>query len=484
VNPPAPDVRYVVLSDLHLGDRDSLLTSVTQEGVVDPASASPALVALAGCLHDLVDANRGSGPVTLILNGDLLELAFGSGAAALNTFERLGEVLFRPDRSLFDRILVVPGNHDHHLWEMGRETDYRSMVGEGRYARGELPSPRHVTPLNPANAVPSVLLDTVLSHVDPVPGDAFPAPPVRLVYPNLALVDKDQDRVVVLHHGHYVEPLYHAFSRLRRILFPDRPFPETVHDIEAENFAWIDFVWSLFGRSGGAGDDAQQVFDMLLYPERTQAFARDLAARAAPALSMPFLPVVWLRRLVLEQVFLRFAARASTERTKFHVVCSEQTIQGIRSYLFGPAFRQIADEVGRVPHDVCFVMGHTHKPFERELTGGDPGRSVRVYNTGGWVIDALDPDPAFGASVLLLSDSLDVASLRVFNDGTSDGHYRVAVRTTPESEAHDPFVASIRATIAGREGRTTDPWLALADALRSEVALRRRLHRERRRHRA
>jgi hypothetical protein len=116
------------------------------------------------------------------------------------------------------------------------------------------------------------------------------------------------------------------------------------------------------------------------------------------------------------------------------------------------------------------------------LSGGQPERAVRVYNTGGWVIDALEPDPAFGASVVLVSRSLDVVSVRIFNDGNSDGHYRVGVRTAKGSESA-LLTERVRGAIARRQSEADDPWQELSRALRQEVSLRRRLHHERRRRR-
>ena len=286
--------------------------------------------------------------------------------------------------------------------------------------------------------MPSLLLNTVLNHLDHdgcAGEDAGVEPEVRILYPNMALVNTARDRALVLHHGHYVETLYHFFSRLRRVIFPDRPLPTTVAAIEAENFAWIDFVWSLFGRSGGAGEDVQRVFDMLLYPNRTRDFVTGLAERTAPVVKMPFLPFRWMREFVLRHVFLRITRRLSTERTRFQVVCSDSTVAGTRSFLFGPTFRQLKEEVGSIPADVTFAFGHTHKPFEMRIEGGDPARTVDVYNSGGWVVDALDPDPAFGASVLLVNEDLDVACLRVFTDGEHDAQYTASVRA-PDDGPH------------------------------------------------
>lgn len=466
-------VRYVVLSDLHLGDRDSLFTSLDPDGSVDPTAASPVLTAVADVLRTVAQANGAAGPPTLILNGDIVELAFGSVAGALNTFQRLGEEVLRPGGEACDRILYLPGNHDHHLWEMARETQYRMNLAEGDHERGDLPAPQHVTPLDPVAAVPSMLLNTVLRQVE---HDAHEEDghvhDVRILYPNMALVDPALDRGVLLHHGHYVEPLYHFFSRLRRLFFPDRPPPETVADIEAENFAWIDFVWSLFGRSGGAGEDVERVFDDLRYPERTRELALGLADRVAPLVKMPYLSMTWMRRFILKKIFMNVAKLASTERNKLQVVLSDRTRAGIRSYLFGPAIRQFREEIGPCPTSMAFVFGHTHKPFELVMEGDGSGGPVEVYNSGGWVVDTLSPDPAFGGALVLIGEELEVASVRVFNDG-SDRDYRAAVRSPESMGPPSAFATRIQSLIDASRASPDGPWEVLERTLRHEVRVRR-----------
>ena len=77
------DIRYISLSDLHLGAENSLLTrltSVSDDAVhlkADPTTASDVMVQLANCLRLLISQNRGPQKPTLILNGDALELALG-----------------------------------------------------------------------------------------------------------------------------------------------------------------------------------------------------------------------------------------------------------------------------------------------------------------------------------------------------------------------------------------------------------------------
>ena len=57
---PGTDIAYVFLSDLHLGEEDSLMTCLDPESTeADPFKPSPVLERLVDCLRDLVGSNRG-----------------------------------------------------------------------------------------------------------------------------------------------------------------------------------------------------------------------------------------------------------------------------------------------------------------------------------------------------------------------------------------------------------------------------------------
>ena len=66
-------LRWVCLSDTHFGAENSLLSHVSDDASVDPDSASPVLEGLIACLREVVP--RGAPLPTLVLNGDILELA-------------------------------------------------------------------------------------------------------------------------------------------------------------------------------------------------------------------------------------------------------------------------------------------------------------------------------------------------------------------------------------------------------------------------
>ena len=117
-------IRWICISDLHLGALNSLLTPVDADGErVDPGRPSPVLTALCDALRTF---RMGDEPPELVVLGDLFELALGTTADAAATFAQLIRGL-RPgsrDGVVAPRIRFVPGNHDHHLWTRARGASY------------------------------------------------------------------------------------------------------------------------------------------------------------------------------------------------------------------------------------------------------------------------------------------------------------------------------------------------------------------------
>ena len=65
-----------------------------------------------------------------MLNGDILEFALATDDTALSVFEQFIDLAFPVDgEPIFDdRVLYLPGNHDHHLWETARERQYAHHI--------------------------------------------------------------------------------------------------------------------------------------------------------------------------------------------------------------------------------------------------------------------------------------------------------------------------------------------------------------------
>ena len=465
---PAPSIRYVCLSDLHLGAANSVLTRLRRDEA-DTHHPSPVLETLVEGLAELVAANDGPRP-TLVLAGDVLEMALSGAHVAAMVFDQFLQLTMAPGHRLFDdTILFVPGNHDHHVWEMAREREYAAYVRSVPVGQPLRPQ-WHVTPAFSDGDAPGIADQLLNALVQRRPEMAHVT--VRAVYPNLGLRSADGSRVVLVHHGHFVEPLYLLVSALKRLTFPGDQPSLGVEGWEEENFAWIDFFWSTLGQSGTAGRDVSLLYDML----QSDAAISGLVVTVARALSRA--PAGgrrrWPRRLeagAFGWTARRAAVRiAAHERRRPENALSAAAERGLGAYLDGPVRHQIDKELGRRHHEVGFVFGHTHKPFERTWTSAAFPRSVQMLNTGGWVVDSDVPEPHQGAAVVLLDDALEMVSLRCYNQSARREDYRVALSSLSPPDRR-PLYDHLALLVNSEKA----PWSTLAHACAELVSERHRV---------
>jgi hypothetical protein len=464
-----PDVRFVCLSDLHLGATNSLLTRLDSSAAADPSAPSAVLEHLVGALRWLIEQNDSATRPTLILNGDILELALAEDNTAAMTFQQLIDLAFPPGARLFDdTLLYLPGNHDHHEWEVARERQYAAYVAKMPLGQ-RLQVPWHTSHLRSRADLPFVeaeLLTTIIRRRADL-ADVV----VQAAYPNLAVGPEatgDERKVVVFHHGHFLEPTYRLMTSLRSLLFPHSKPGLDVWDWEADNFAWIDFVWSTLGRSGAAGRDVQLLYAMLASEDATDALVGNLAGAASRRIPGPGFVKA------LGKVLLRLPARflvhrfGTLERANLATPLSPRAAAGLRDYVGGPMARQLdREQPGAREGTVSFVYGHTHKPYEALLPVDGYRQPLAVYNTGGWVVDTLEPAPVQGAAVTVVDEVGDVASVRIYNQ-VGDDEWRVRVSGPPE-QAANPLQQRLSSIV----DPDADPWRALSTVVQSGVTERR-----------
>ncbi len=453
-------VRWVCLSDLHLGALNSVLTAVAVDGEsVDKSVPSPVLTALCDGLRTLAPTGD---PPELVILGDLFELALSSTDQAAATFAHLVRGL-RPGEvgaAVSPLLRFVPGNHDHHLWRRARGEWYLDHI-ETLPAAQELPPEAYVTSLLPAHQrlpVRDRLIELLASRAE-----TGAKVSVEQSYPNVGMASASGERVVVLSHGHFIEPLYRAMSGLTAVFGRGTPGSPSLESLEAHNGPWIDFFWSSMGDAAGFSTVARGLYESLQSEEAIEAelaaIRRTIARRPEGHL-----------RHHLEGLFAAEALGELLKRSfkrERHVadVLSDTADSGLRDFLSGPVAKQVGEEVGS-PREAVFVFGHTHKPFTETRTVARLAPSVSVVNTGGWVVDSPVPEPNKGASVVLVDDRLDVAVLRVYDQGT--GPAAVRLETLP-GEEDNPLVGELRELVD--PGR--DPWLALAQAAAASQCERR-----------
>jgi UDP-2,3-diacylglucosamine pyrophosphatase LpxH len=462
-----PDIRYVILSDLHFGAENSVLTRLLPGDVrVDLSAPGNVMKALVECLRAVVDANAPSDRPTLILNGDVLELALADDHVAATVFEQFVELTFsRSDPMFAQTAYFVPGNHDHHLWESARERHYAQYVRSVPIGDPLQPAwhSTRLRVLHDDQPLAAELL-TALAH------RAGPSCDMELqtVYPNLGFVSHDGRRAVVIHHGHYVESMYTLMSTLNLMMFEDA-LPEEVWEWESENFAWIDFFWSTLGRSGDVGKNVALAYDALRSSAATERLIDNLSQGLAEQLPTGRLrrrAVARAARIVLNHAATRAAA---AERRHPAAILSADAEEGLRRYVEGPVFRQLRRECnGEVPGELTFIFGHTHKPFAEPRSFSGFTEPVKVFNTGGWVVDDLKPMPLHGAAVVLVDEHLDAVLLTMYTQHDNPGDYRVTVTTADGTES------DLSREIAALLDPARDPWRGFAVATADAVAERNR----------
>jgi hypothetical protein len=461
-----PNIRYICISDLHLGADNSLPTQLgSKPGSVKPERPSEVLEGLANCLKELVRYNERACKPTLILNGDALELALAEDNIALMAFDRFIELMFpvNGDRLIDPKIIFNPGNHDHHLWETAREAQYVEFLQGKRSKKvgADLPVPWHTTHMFDPDLVDSALLNAVIARHPHMTAQGVH---VGTVYPNLCLLNADESKCAIFSHGHFVEPIYTLMSTIGDFVFPKRKAPKQIWEIETENFAWIDFFWSAMGRSGEVGKDIEVIYDMLLVPDARKRFIRQLARagghhwfRSAPKLGE------WLGLLSTPFLSKLLNRVGSLEKRQPGEALTAAARKGLRAFIEGPLATQFMEHKKAKQARTTFVFGHTHKPFSTLLNFDHFPDTMNVYNSGGWVVDTTDTEPAHGGAIVLVDEDMNAVSLRMYNETQRGQVYPVRVEAV-DSDANPLYIHAAQLVKSDQ-----NPWRSFSHVVAENV---------------
>lgn len=479
------NVRYVCLSDLHFGEDHSLFSNLSAAGSkVDYSQPSPVMVQFVNCLRTILPNKDNLEKRTLILNGDILELAFcemNYGATIFKQFVKL--IMPRDSEALFDEIIFIPGNHDHHLWEIARETQYLEYLNR-HPPKKALPRPWHTTSLfleDEEHRIKAHLLTEVAREY-------LKNRPIWIAYPNLALLNKDKSKCVAFHHGHFTENIYWLMSRIKTRLFGSS-LPIDVWKLEEENYAWIDFFWSALGRSGEAGRGLETIYDRLQDPKALEVITENMAHLIADLLGGKV--IEWLDHLKIIKAILNLSVNGywQTERSSVDDPLSEEAKRYLSVYLETPLRRHLADRLlaedpatNKLPKEkkpslysvqvpeTTFVYGHTHKPFCDSIKFRHYEEPVHVYNTGGWVVDTSYPEPCHGGAIVLIDDNLETVLLKVYNESDNQEKCLVEIDcATDEIHHQNQLFYQIKTLVE----KTRSSWEDLSTKIDSAVTIRR-----------
>ena len=457
------EIRYVILSDLHFGAENSVLTALNERLaragsdrlIRRPAAAEPAAQRpdrRAARAHprpeQAADPHPGGRHPR---SGSVARRDVRHGLPPLRA-----PGLRRPRRPVFDPVIhYVPGNHDHHQWEITRERPVRDLRlrPARRTPNWSAPGTRRSCEPAAERPVASSALLTGLARSQ----TGGTGVEVHVSYPNLALrtprrapLPRNQPRA--LHRVHLHADVTAAGHPLPRAAA--EPGRQDIDRLEEENFAWIDFFWCTLGRSGQVGTDMGLIYADLTSPRDIDALVSNLVAAhdgQEPRLA------AHAGAVGTDAVLAREANQGGQERARHALCCTDSRGPG-RAHgttwrvRFAPSSRH---ELGFVPDEVTLVYGHTHKPFVDRLVSAWLSSLVYIANTGGWVVDTTAPAPVQAGVAVLVNENLDAASLQFYRQSPDRLRFRSSsCRHQPDS-SHLPGTLNWRreSTRRWRHGR-------------------------------
>lgn len=224
-------LRALALSDLHLGKKNALLsenkfgmTDTTIEKIRELSTAGP-------------DANFESGIEELILLGDIVDL---SEASDIKAYEILKNFLTKFLGSVnVDKIIFIPGNHDHHLW---LRIVCNDDISEENY-------------IEKIAALPQTIMDPPIFLKSCMPNST---PPVKVCYPYYSIDEVDEEHTsdnikiapqyFLFDHGHLFSALLKKLSKcfiIRSMLGFEKSTTDvkTLKELELAIWRFIETIW-------------------------------------------------------------------------------------------------------------------------------------------------------------------------------------------------------------------------------------------------
>ena len=274
-----------------------------------------------------------------------------------------------------DNVIYVPGNHDHQIWHLAMENDYKLHLAK---SGKEDPMPEIVALTSPVyeGDLPSTFLHAFMKKIDAIGTE------LKIFYHNILLHAPTPDSPFVLfHYGHFAEDTYHAITKMMQSLYPELMNPDTLEELKHQNGAWINFAFSQLGRAGEAGDYFEQLMAILSSEQKMENIKDVLADNIAESHDFTYLPFHWMEKLLSKKLLTSVADQVRIERYKVGTSCSDKTMQNLMHYFDKFCYKTLKDH-GWDTNKLHCVWSHTHKPYAKNTTSEIFG-NLKITNTGG-----------------------------------------------------------------------------------------------------
>jgi hypothetical protein len=370
--------RTIVLSDLHLGRETSYLYSKNENYEKNRQALKALLIEL--------------GPQEeIIFLGDLLELAIGSLDEVYQDAREFFSLL--SEAAPYERIVFIPGNHDHHFWrELVEEIFINESLRNGSHPPGHYHYPRCFVDkrfsTSDAHTKSTIMLDEVW------PQDK-PKPEIIVKYPHhFAQIPSDEgkDKYYLFTHGHFLEDLFKPVNYIIQ--------PAHLEELEAFNNFWLESFDYHIGHAGRLSSYIRKfVQSFQRWGPRKNPEMEDMIDEVFRQLREKGY-LSWLSGCVIKHFFKGKIKKISWNENSglYKAAVDDKLIKSIEDYIgryIVPRYQKgRSEDLDLPPHlDIpmpfTFVFGHTHIPIRNEEMEKSKavveGKIYPLLNTGGWL---------------------------------------------------------------------------------------------------
>ncbi|MFC1509919.1 metallophosphoesterase [Candidatus Omnitrophota bacterium] len=379
----------IAMSDLHLGEESSvanpdlasILVSLYKEDIPDFYSClkkrlnseikevnnqTPSHIN-----QKLQRINDESGISHVILMGDILDLSVASyHDAAYQARLFLSRML---EGIVPEHIILIPGNHDHHLW---------SQVSEEQWIESALKQNK--------------LWDEPFSRITKPTDSLKPNEPgvqfikgffpencqnnIEVAYPNYTTLGPD-GWSYVFDHGHLFDYAQSWIGQWGPGKIID---VNNLEDLERVNSPWLEMVWYGFGQGGPLALDSENLFEESVRFIEKVKIAKNilLLKNATTSAKEASKKILNLGKKIWGRLSRGKSRKVSTpaNRGKITAQGEMELKENLLNYL-----NEFITVNNGYPELSTFVYGHTHSWCDRKNY-----KKRRILNTGGWTADERD----------------------------------------------------------------------------------------------
>lgn len=195
-------VNFICVSDLHLGEPEGLLYNKNNFNIIN--------LTINKIKEFVASYNKPYTIKQLILNGDIVDIALSKTKEYKeNAYEFFGKLF---NRINVEKIIFIPGNHDHHIWVETVEHYYKKNYEDAKKC----------SIINDKDGI-------LKQHFVP---ENYKGK-ITIAYPHYLY--KDEKNTILFHHGHFVAP-----SLLNLLIFGKI---NSISKLEEKLCKIIELIW-------------------------------------------------------------------------------------------------------------------------------------------------------------------------------------------------------------------------------------------------